>query len=326
MKPHFIPESQIHNHPATLAWLRLSRSHSMPSSIDFLTRGKGRPLNSKSKIFRLRGPSMPLPSIIAKLGPSKTILTENIVYQEVLPLIGLPQLESFGTINENSETSWLFLEEAPGTPYEEQDPAQHRLAAKTLAEIHTTTSKLDLSKLLPKHNLDGYDTCIIDGRNTISENISNPALTKPHRNVLNDILDHFDTIEAHWNELNIALKEMPLCLVHGDFVGKNVHIHSHNNRQSMYLFDWDISGWGAPAFDIERISPEQYYSFSKSSWPSITQSQIQFMATVGAILRNVGLIQATSVSLCYEWVEKAMLEITEYELSLKTALRSFLKH
>lgn len=91
----------------------------------------------------------------------------------------------------------------------------------------------------------------------------------------------------------------------------------------MYLMDWDISGWGAPAFDIERISPSLYREFCVSQWPQLTEERIEFMAVVGRILRNVGLIQATCTCLSYEWVTDAMRDLVSYERILRDSVRAF---
>jgi aminoglycoside phosphotransferase (APT) family kinase protein len=39
---------------------------------------------------------------------------------------------------------------------------------------------------------------------------------------------------------------MPHCLVHADFVNKNVLVAKRHRDQLMAL-DWGIAGWGAPA-------------------------------------------------------------------------------
>lgn len=319
----FREETLTEEHVAVRAWRQLGVSLSLPTSVESLVRANGRPLNRKSRIYRLRGVDVPGDSVIAKLGRSDTIETERYVYEDVLPLIGVPFIRSFGSVPDSPERSWLFLEEARGARYDDECPSDRELAAETLARIHTATSEMHLAAQLPKHDVDRYKSCLVNGKCLIKENIDNPALSAVDKQILESILRLLEQVEQNWIDLGNALATMPQCLVHGDFVGKNVHVHKVQTTSSMYIMDWDISGWGAPAFDVERITPRDYRKYCESRWPHVRDDQIEFMAVVGRILRNVGLIQATSTSLCYEWVVDTMRELTTYERILRESLNAF---
>lgn len=322
-KQQFRKEEPVAQHVAIHAWQALSTSPSLPTSVEMLTNAKGRPLNRKSRIYRLKGVAVEGDSVIAKLAPSDTIEKEHFIYEQVLPLIGIPYLKCYGHVPDNNERAWIFLEEARGTKYDEECPSDHALAAETLAKIHTATSEMNLVTQLPKHDLDRYESCLEKGQYLIQENMGNPALSAHDRKLLGSILNMFEQVEKFWPDLGNALAAMPQCLVHGDFVGKNVYVDKTQTPHSMYLIDWDIAGWGAPAFDVERISPALYRRYCASRWPLIAEEQIEFMAAVGRILRNVGLIQATSSSLCYKWVADAMRDLSTYGQILRDSLSAY---
>ena len=153
--------------------------------------------------------------------------------------------------------------------------------------------------------------------------MENPVLSEDDRELLHSILAKLEVTEQVWQDLERALAEMPQCLVHGDFVGKNVRVMQTEGGRELYVMDWDISGWGAPACDIERIVPSLYRKAVKDTWPELTLDRIEQMRVVGRILRNVGLIQATSTSLYYDWVEGPMRELSLYESILGESLRQF---
>lgn len=316
----FRKEELSSEHIAIRAWQNLCNSSSIPTSVELLLNAKGRPPNRKTRIYRLSGAAVEGNTVIAKLAASDTIDVEHFVYKDVLPSIRVPCLKCYGRVTHDNTRAWLFLEEALGKRYDEDSAPDRQLASKTLARIHTATTDMDLSGQLPKHDADRYVSCLKNGRQLIRENMDNPAFCQDDISLLNSISSMLEQVERIWPDLENALSKMPQCLVHGDFVGKNVFIDKKRAPHSMYVIDWDIAGWGAPAFDIERLPLTHYRRYCKSRWHYIEKDEFDFMATVGQIFRNIGLIQATSQSLCYDWVADAIRDLQTYGAFLNKAL------
>ena len=311
----------IAKHPASLAWSRLRLGDRMPESIEVLTNRRGKLASSKSAVYCLNGVGMNGASVIAKRTKRSIALVERVVYQEILPTVPVSSLHCYGTIDdENDDLSWLFLEQAQGVWYDERNAAHRALAAEWLGITHTTTAMSDIASRLPDHGPHYYLPYLHAGRNTITENLSNPALNRDDLLLLETILEHLDTVESHWSTIECLHVAMPRCLVHGDFIGKNVRVCAKGAKSVLYVMDWRTAGWDAPTVDIQRLDPVTYWTFVREAWPQLDLEQIRAMANLGVILRN---IQATSWdcrSLAYEWMDRAISHLAIYESHLAHAL------
>jgi len=313
----------ITEHPAFLAWSQLRQGNRMPESIEVLTDRQGKRPNRKSVVYRLNAVGIEGAPIIAKRTKRSSVLVERMVYQEILPVVPVSSLHCYGVVDdENDDLSWLFLEQARGVPYDEEIATHRRIAAEWLGITHATTAGMpDLASRLPDEGAYTYLPCLHAGRDTITKYLPNPVLSKDDLLLLETILEHLDIVESHWSMVECLDASMPRCLVHSDFVKKNVRVYNESAKPVLYVMDWDIAGWGAPSVDIERQDLVTYWAFAREVWPQLDLEQIRAMANLGVILRNLGLIQATSGSLAYDWVEHAICDLAIYESHLIHALR-----
>ena len=308
-------------HPAAIAWMSCQPHEASPHTIEVLKTPSGQYPNQKSRVYRLSGPFSDGSPIYAKLTRAKSVHVERMVYEIILPRLDVSRIRCLGTLEAEDETAWIFLEEARGVVYEEENALHRRLASQWLARVHTETSLMDLSRHLPGHSAARYWHCLPEGLERIEPNMGNPALTSYEVTTLRRILKLWQIIERNWPELEQVCAEMPQCLAHGDFVKKNVRIHREPGGTAVYALDWDISGWGVPAVDIERMDLDTYEKGVREYWPHLGLPEIRKMANTGVILRNLGLIHATAVGLPYDWVERTMSELAVYETCLAEAVR-----
>ena len=115
-----------------------------------------------------------------------------MVYEEILPRLPVTRIRCLGTLEAEDETAWIFLEQAPGVPYDERDERDRRLATKWLVTVHTETSRMDLSHDLPDASATQYWACLPGGSERIEPNMINSALTTRDVKTLRRILELWD--------------------------------------------------------------------------------------------------------------------------------------
>ena len=53
---------------------------------------------------------------------------------------------------------------------------------------------------------------------------------------------------SDWQSLTDLIEELPRCLVHGDFLFKNIRFRSRVADGALVVFDWEMAGNGIPGF------------------------------------------------------------------------------
>src|SRR5439155_26370862 len=101
--------------------------------------------------------------------------------------------------------------------------AAHRtLATQWLVRLHTMTSQLQLADRLPAETPGAYLRSLRTAREAIRAAWDTvPAIARP---TLATLLATLERIESAWPEACRHCATMPHCLVHADFVNKNVMV------------------------------------------------------------------------------------------------------
>lgn len=325
-KPFFkLDNDYLDEHPAAQIWHRIKGGNSIPSSIEKLI---GTSWN-KSSIYRLNNVGPGGAHVIAKRANRTSLSAERIVYELILPQIPVSQLHCYGFFQEEeSDFCWLFIDEATGMPYSESIETHKITASKWLGKIHAATARMKIPGDLPRVGPRRYVSFLEFACKRIIKHIDHANLTKTNQNVLRKIVGHCDTIKSHWDEIKSFCDTIPSCLVHGDFIGKNVRILLQDNEPLLYVLDWEASGWGVPAEDIGGLDMDIYWSIIKDTDFSLNRQTLQRLSDLGLVFRYLAWIQATSVGLEYEWVEKTMQDLTLYKDKLEQACQSmgWVKH
>ena len=319
MKHLFISDPQIlDEHPAAQQWKQLVGKSSQPSSIDKLT-GK----SNEKAIYRLNGVGKGGAPVIAKRAHRRGIFVEQMVYEKILPQVPVHHLYYYGlTEEEHTDFCWLFIEEAVGIPYSESDAVHRALASQWLGVMHATTARLNLSAVLPSVTPKRYLSDLDQARVIISKHLSHPALVSKYLHLLRGIINHFDIIKKHWDEVENFCATIPPCLVHCDFYKENIRVRIHDTRQELNVIDWELSGWGVPAEDIGGLDIDVYGSFANDSGLSLTHQSLQRICTLGLVFRYLACIAMVSPGISQDWEEDAVQQLTFYENELCRLVQS----
>ncbi len=320
----------LQDHPAVRAWGEFGPAGPTPRSIEVL-RVCGGKTTAKSSVYRLNGAGIAGTPVIAKRARRAGMLVERFLYQEVLPALPVSTLHYYGFLEEG-DFCWLFLEDAGGVRYSESVVAHRALAAEWLGLMHAATGELDLAMRLPEHEPDGYLCCLRSARQIIGENLANPALDRDQVSALETIVGHCDALESLWGEVERLWDATPRCLVHGDFIAKNVRVRAEGTGAALYVMDWETAGWGVLAEDLGALDvaiagvggPDVaiYWSRVHDFWPDLDRKMAEKLVSLGTIFRYLAWIRATSPGLACGWAERAVQDLEIYGARLALARRA----
>jgi thiamine kinase-like enzyme len=167
------------------------------------------------------------------------------MYQWVLSpgRFGTLQLYAFRWEPEHG-VHWLFLEDAGSTLLHNFDDLDRWiLASRWAARFHAATRHLPDSQtsFLPRYDRDHYRRC--------ADHIAR-------------ILTHVDARERQIIERGRQcylrrierLTQLPRCVIHGQFYGKNIMLRRGNPEQLIAVIDWETAAMGPAALDLVSVT------------------------------------------------------------------------
>jgi hypothetical protein len=342
-------QTDVLEHPAVKAWIRLQPDCLEPKSIEILDKRKRAWLSFQSErleyeiieslrertlVYRLKGVGPGGSAVIAKQCEQVAGITERTIYEEILVRLPVPTLRYYGVVEEpDGAFCWLFLEDA-GTQWCSPHISEHRaLAARWLGFMHTSAARLATTARLPDRGPDHYLRHLQLARDRIQRTKVNlVALGPDDLAVLESIVSRFDALEACWRKVERFCGSTPKTLVHGDFQGKNMRIRHDQSGIALLPFDWEMSGWGTPAADLAQGIRQQvdltiYWSVVRQSWPHLEVRDIRRMANLGSIFWELSTISWKSwpleyEHLSYEKFKSAVLIMKGCEGRLADAMRA----
>jgi hypothetical protein len=248
------------------AWIKLQPEGAEPESIEALDRKKRawirfrsdrvQPenigiLNEERFIYRLNGVGPKGSAVIAKQCEQGTGMMEHTIYKEILARLPFPTLRCYGFVEEPSgEFGWLFAEDA-GTEVFRFGVREHRaLAARWLGLMHTSAEHVAATPRLPDRGPDHYLEHLRLARNTIQRAIVNAPLSPDDLVVLESIVSQCNALELRWSKVRKFCDRMPQTLVHSDFRQSNIRVRNRQTGTALLPFDWEMAGRGTPAADL----------------------------------------------------------------------------
>jgi phosphotransferase family enzyme len=318
----------VREHRAVQAWLQVHAGPWEPGSLEVL---QGR---RYSTVYRLNHSKQGEARVIAKRCRTATARMERMIYQQLLPLTGLPALSCYGLLEEpGGQFSWLFLEDAAGRRYSPLLPEHRTLAGRWLGEIQLVTGSADLKRWLPQRELDYYRQLLCGCQAMLLDHLNGGLLSSEDGTVLHNIAAHLDVVESLWREIEETCAPMPPSLVHGDFVIKNLRICDTVHGPAILVFDWEFAGWGSPVIDLAQFidrtaSPElsRYCSILQREHSHLNLCDIQAAAACGNLLRLVNQISwatAGQESIPSTQLIKTIALLRSYESTITAALSAF---
>ena len=286
-----------------------------PAAVERLVESKHKKTYDRAGIFRLLRVGRDGAAVVAKHGKSEKLFVEALIYRDVLPKLSLSAPAYYGYVSMGSD-AWLFMEDVAGETFSATSSAHSELAVRWLATLHTGTSQLDLAERLPAEGPEQYRPCIDSTRKSLLASVD--TLESNAKHTVHRLLTTLDAIERTWYGVCDRCATMPHCLVHADFVYKNVFIVSRGDRAELIALDWGIAGWGVPAPDLEYFDPAVYFALVKPVWPDIGLADVAYLRSVGVVMRQLGLVEVWASCLRDE-PEWAMERLEESARKLEDA-------
>jgi len=178
---------------------------------------------------------------------------ELFMYKDVLSQLrlGTPKLYGYRWEPERS-IYWIFIEDAgPKRLSRLGDFTLWVDATRWVARLHAIDSSgiQDKEGLLPEYNASHFSLC----SQRIEENFS--KFNAEQQEVISQAL------KSYYNTIDY-LNDLPLCLVHGEYFGKNVIIRPEEKEGAIAVIDWETAALGPRCVDLVSISagrwtPEQ---------------------------------------------------------------------
>ena len=331
MSERTIPEvltEGMREHPAVQAWLQIQSDSWEPGSLEVLQQRR------YSTVYRLNHVKQGVARVIAKRCRVSTARIEHTIYEELLPLTGMPALRCYGMLEEQEgEYCWLFLEDAGGVRYSTQLPHNRALAGRWLAQTQLAAMSAGLRSCFPDRELGHYLRLLQACRAMLLHHLDGSAMSTEDAAIFRNVSAHLDVVESLWAELEEICDVMPRTLVHGDFVNKNLRVRDTATGNVLLVFDWEFAGWGVPAADLAQLidrvaSPDLslYCSILNREYSRLELRDIQAVAACGNLLRMVDQMSWATVG--QEFIDptqlvKAIALLHSYELSIVEALSVF---
>ena len=324
--PEIVTEG-VQQHGAVQAWRRFYSERWEPGRLEVLQR------KHFSTVYRLNGIERDGATVIAKRCRATTASVERTIYQDLLPLTGLPSVRCYGVLPEpDGELWWLFLEDGEGTAYAPQIPEHRALAGRWLAQTQSALALAEDTSALPSRELDHYLHLLHGSRAMVIGHLADGALSHADAAVLRDLAAHFDGLESRWTAIEQICGAMPRTLVHDDFVIKNLRVRDTVAGPALIVFDWEFAGWGVPAVDlaqsIDRVaSPDlgAYWSSLRPEYAHLDMRDVYAIAVCGNLLRLLDQISWATTGLEIAPIPqlvKAISKLEVYEPAMLDALRA----
>jgi len=321
-EPIALLANEIDQHPATLVWRQINGGR-IPQAIEVLQQQR------KSEIYRLLEGTPNEESIIAKRCVTKTGKLEQIIYEEILPLLPVSQLHYYGCLQESASYMWLFMGDAGKCRFSITDESHRILAAHWLGTLHRFAPQTRAAEILPDRGPSYYFELMQKARERIVRNLANPIMMPADIDVLKRVLKQMDALESNWQNLLRFCEGIPSTLAHGDFRPKNVHVKQSPTGDVLYTMDWEMAGWGNPLADLApsrglssdpQVNMPIYISIMQETWPGLDMSTLRYFTQVGCIFRRLAAIFWSSLELSTRGVEKPIRSMDIFHKELGHAI------
>jgi aminoglycoside phosphotransferase (APT) family kinase protein len=312
------PQPDLLAHPAALAWSRLCPDSDGPSGISILKQ------RSKSVIYRMDDAAPDGSAVIAKLCRRQVAAHERIVYDQVLSKIPVSHPRYFGSIEENSECDWLFLEYIEGEPYSRFRDDHSILAGKWLGRLHSLGSRVAASCQLPDRGPGYFLAHLRAARHRLRTDLTSLDLPASQSAVFAAVIAQCNFLEAHWSQVEIWDALLPATFIHADFKPKNAVIRSAPEGPAFFSYDWELSGCGNPAIDIAHVDLSAYRSAAEEFGPHLDPDVLQQTALLGRIYLRLAAFAWESQKMDPRWeLSTEHLALYQEEMAAAVATASW---
>src|SRR5947207_2971023 len=289
-------------HPAVRAWQQLDPERVVP---DRITPAKFKPNKPRPNltVYRLEGVGMDGAAVIAKRCTREGGRIERIVYERVLPHVPLAGPHYYGAVEgpPDEDVCWLLIGAIEGEKYDMLRP-DHRAASARWLGILQTEAQLSADQAgLPDGGPSRYRDQMRATRDLIRAQVDNPAFSAEDVAFLDVLVARFNELDEDWDRLARACTGLPPTLIHGDFNAKNLRVQASPQGAQIGALDWEDAGRAVPGIDLAQAvdpscriaaSPDlaTYWAVVRERWPNCDQTDIERLATCGAVWRALAVI------------------------------------
>jgi hypothetical protein len=315
------------DHPAGLAWQRISPGPPHPTAVDEIQHRR------RSQVYRLRWSGGG--AVIAKRCRAHMAAVERAAYA-VLAQGGVPVPACHGCLRDPSSEpadpfAWLFVEDLGERRLDPGDPAQRAALADWLGRLQ--------GALLPGRAGPGglpvrdpvYYRCYLD--RALDEL---PALARartlpgPVLALVGEVGSTLRAVERRWDAVTAAFASVPMTLVHGDCLPKNIHVWSGGT--GVVPIDWGNAGWGLPGLDlglsalvladpvVGDADHDAYAEAIRPGWPGGDPDAVRRLAGLGRLLWSVKVIAMSLPGFRHDRLDKLAHNLELYASVLRGSL------
>src|SRR5438046_2524005 len=327
-------------HPAVQAWRQLHPDRVVP---DRITPAKFKPNKPRPNltVYRLEGVGVDSAPVIAKRCTQGGGQIERTVYERILPHVPLAGPRYYGTVSGSHEdhaedVCWLFIGEIQGEKYDMLRPDHRAAAARWLGILHTAAQSAADQAGLPDGGPSRYRDQMRATRDLIRAQVNNPAFSADDVAFLDGLVARFDELDEDWDRLARACTGLPPTLIHGDFNAKNLRVctAAQGGGAEIGAFDWEEAGHAVPGIDLAQAvdpscriaaSPDlaTYHAVVRERWPNCDATDVERLATCGAVWRALAVISWDGQHLARPWADAFLPNLRMYEAELTHTLDRF---
>jgi hypothetical protein len=264
--------------------------------------------------------------IIAKACPQDTGRLEAFMYGTVLPAVPITRPRFHGAV-ERDPFVWLFLEDVGiGERFSLRRHEHQALISSWMATLHLEGHGGDLQKVLPARDVAYYRTHLDEALANLGNRDALHIDTPEDLTIVNRVEEAMRRLDEIWGQLGNALKRIPVSVIHGDLVAKNVRVVRENSGLTLAAFDWSMAGWGTVAPDLGTARIDQcqhcaalYREIAGDSF-GLSVEEVEHSARIGWIMRLVTSVSWASESLSTSDAPLITPDLNSYYESLQEAL------
>ena len=305
----------VQAHPAARAWNRFHPSLTQATGVSTLKKC------SKSAIYKVDGVGAGSSSVVAKLCRHQVAAHERIVYQQILPALPFSYPRYYGSVQENAQLDWLFLEYVEGEPYSRFRDDHSILVAKWLGLLHSGATQIADMVQLPDRGPGYHLTHLQEARGKLQAAFGQLKLPAEELEVIEAVISQCNLLESRWDCVEQRCAGMPRTFIHGDFKPRNVVIRSGLEGPEALAFDWEASGWGVPTGDLAYVDLTAYHEAVKRRWPNVTVADVRNMKITGRIFRGIEEFRWESERFDPRW-EVSTIKLNYYRERMVEAIQT----
>jgi aminoglycoside phosphotransferase (APT) family kinase protein len=266
---------------------------------------------SKTAIYKIDGVGPDGSSVAAKLCRKHVAAHERKIYEQILPSVPVSYPLYYGSVQESDTHDWLFLEYIEGEQYSRSREDHSILVGKWLGLLHSTAAQVTAAAQFPDRGPQYHLIRLQEARNNLKHSLKLLKLPAAELAVIDDVISQCDLVESRWSHVEQWCACLPCTLVHGDFKPRNVVIRTCETESSVFVFDWETSGWGVPTADLAYADITSYHKAARRHWPDVSIEDVRIMKTAGRIFRGIEEFRWESEKLDPRW-EASTIKLNYY--------------